>query len=210
MPINVNQACTEIASDAMQFSVNSSLQYQHPCSQSLWLFVLFMFLRQLAKQKSIQSHQYKIWGNQHRVFHWVTGWPHFFNGEGVCQKEMEKFELKLYTQSSCKSSVAKQYKSAISDHVIQTNHNIKWDSAKVMSLNLIKPPDGWRRPFGFVGKKKKHSKQRWGGIQIKQHLWSTSSLPPPTVLVSSSYKRLMLSGKGCQSEEAASLAVKLN
>ena len=59
-------------------------------------------------QKSVQSHQCKIWGNQHMGFH---RWPHFFDGGGA---------------------------------------------------------------------------------------------------PSSSYKRTMLSGQGCQSEEAASLAVKLN
>ena len=47
------------------------------------------------------------------------------------QKEVEKFELKPYTCSSRKSSVAEQHKSAITDHVVLTNHNIKWDVAKV-------------------------------------------------------------------------------
>ena len=51
------------------------------------------------------------------------------------QKEVEKFELKPYTRSSRKSSVAEQHKSAITDHVVQTNHNIKWESAKGMPVN---------------------------------------------------------------------------
>ena len=48
------------------------------------------------------------------------------------QKEVEKFELKPHTQSSHKSSVAEQHKSTITDHVVLTNHNIKWDAAKVI------------------------------------------------------------------------------
>ena len=44
------------------------------------------------------------------------------------QKEVEKFELKPYTWSSRKSSVAEQHKT-ITDHVVLINHNINWDAA---------------------------------------------------------------------------------
>ncbi|XP_072014846.1 uncharacterized protein [Amphiura filiformis] len=48
------------------------------------------------------------------------------------QKEVQKFELKQYTRATCKSSIADQHKSAITDHVVGTNHNIEWDQAKVI------------------------------------------------------------------------------
>ena len=88
------------------------------------------------------------------------------------QKEVVKFELKPYKRSSRKSSVAEQHKSAITDHVVLTNHNIKWDAA---SHWLWIWQDQKMGQGGHLDsqKRKEHSKQRRGGIQIEQHLWST-------------------------------------
>ena len=42
----------------------------------------------------------------------------------------------------------------ITDYVVQTNHNIKWNSEKVINSDQTRPPDGSREPVGFVGKKR--------------------------------------------------------
>ena len=70
------------------------------------------------------------------------------------QKEVEKFELKPYTPSSRKSSVAEQHKSAITDHVGLTNHNIKWDAAKVIDSESDKTTRGVKEAIWIRGKGK--------------------------------------------------------
>ena len=72
------------------------------------------------------------------------------------QKEVEKFELKPYTRSSRKSSVAEQHKSAITDHVVQTNHNIKWDAAKVIDSESDKTPR-WVKEAIWIRRKGKNT-----------------------------------------------------
>ena len=86
------------------------------------------------------------------------------------QKEVEKFEFKPYMRSSRKSSVAEQHKSAITNHVVLTNHNIKWDAAKVIDSESDKTTR-WVKEAIWI--RRKGNKQRRGGIQIEQHLWST-------------------------------------
>ena len=58
-------------------------------------------------------------------------------------------------------------------------------------------------------KRKEHSKQRRGGIQIEQRFWSTF----PHHALNGSFQQLQkddVEWKGWQSEEAVSLAVKRN
>ena len=95
-----------------------------------------------------------------------------------------------------KSSVAEQHKSAITDHVVLTNHNIKWDAAKVIDSESDKTTI-WVKEAILIRRK---------GNDIFDQLFHTT----PSTAAFSSYKRTMLSGQGCQSEEAASLAVKSN
>ena len=52
---------------------------------------------------------------------------------GEHRKDVEELEKTLvFTRSSRKSSQADIHKSAITDHVAQQNHLIKWDKAKMV------------------------------------------------------------------------------
>ena len=54
------------------------------------------------------------------------------------QKEVKKFEQKPFTRSTRKESTTEQHKSAITDHVADTNHNIAWDDAKIIDRETDK------------------------------------------------------------------------
>ena len=125
------------------------------------------------------------------------------------QKEVEKFELKQYTRSSRKSSVAEQHKSAITDHIVQTNHNIKWDAAKVVDSESDKTPR-WVKEAIWIRRKGKNTLNKDEGTYKLSNIFDQLFHTTPSTAAFSSYKRTMLSGQGCQSEEAASLAVKRN
>ncbi|XP_070579089.1 uncharacterized protein [Ptychodera flava] len=65
------------------------------------------------------------------------------------QKEVQKFESKQYTRSTRKSSMTDQHKSAITDHVVATNHNIAWEEANIVDRESDKTTNGSRKPFGL-------------------------------------------------------------
>ena len=125
------------------------------------------------------------------------------------QKELEKFELNLYTRSSRKSSVAEQHKSAITDHVVLTNHNIKWDAAKVIDTESDKTTR-WVKEVIWIRRKGKNILNKDEGAYKLSNIFDQLIHTTPSTAASSSYKRTMLSGQGCQSEKTASLAVKCN
>ena len=60
----------------------------------------------------------------------------FFQTPEGCNKELHKDVLTLadvkYTRGNRKASSTEQHKSAITDHVVQENHIIKWDEAKIL------------------------------------------------------------------------------
>ena len=64
---------------------------------------------------------------------------------------------------------------------------------------------GW----GRGGKQGKNTLNKDGGAYKLSNMFDQFIHTMPSTAASSSYKRTMLSGKGCQSEEAASIAVKL-
>ena len=128
------------------------------------------------------------------------------------QKELEKFELKPYTGSSHKSSVADQHKSAITaiaDQVALTYHNIQWDVAKVTDSESDKTTR-WVTEAIWIRRKGKNNLNTDKGAYKLSNIFDQFNLTTPSSAASSSYKRTMLSGKGCQSEVATSLAEKHN
>ena len=68
------------------------------------------------------------------------------------QKEVEKFELKPYTRSSRKSSVAEQHNTnqLLQITLFKPITTLSGMRQKLLTLNLTRPPDGSRRPFGFA------------------------------------------------------------
>ena len=49
------------------------------------------------------------------------------------KKDVQDHEkMKAYTRNSRKESMSERHKSAITDHVLQENHTIKWDKAKMV------------------------------------------------------------------------------
>ena len=59
-------------------------------------------------------------------------------------------------------------------------------------------------------KRKEHSLNKDEGAYKLSNIFDQLFHTTPSMAAFSSYKRMMLSGQGCQSEEAASLAVKRN
>ena len=100
-------------------------------------------------------------------------------------KEVEKFELKPYTRSARKSSVAEQHKSAITDHVVLTNHN----AAKVIDFESDKTTR-WVKEAIWIRRKGKNTlnKDKGGGHTN----WATSlinfSTPRPQRQLSAATK----------------------
>ena len=77
-----------------------------------------------------------------------------------------------HTRFSRKSSVAEQHKSAITDHVVLTNHNIKWDAAKVIDSESDKTTR-WVKEAIWIRRKGKNTLNKDEGaykLSIFEHL----------------------------------------
>ena len=62
------------------------------------------------------------------------------------KKEVEDLEkVMVYTRSSRKDSQTEKHKSAITDHVAQENHVIKWDKARMVERER---ETGWPEELG--------------------------------------------------------------
>ena len=103
------------------------------------------------------------------------------------QKEVEKFELKPYRRSSCKYSVAEQHKSAITDHVVLTNHNIKWYVAKVIDSESDKTTRLVKEAI-WISKKGKNTLNKDEGAYKLSNIFDQLIQTTPSTAASSSYK----------------------
>ena len=123
------------------------------------------------------------------------------------QREVQKLESMPYTRSTRKTSVTEQHKSAITDHVAATNHTINWEEAKVID----REPDKctrWLKEAIWIRKKGKQTLNKDEGAYKLHNIYDQLILTTPTKATSPTYKGAVMSGLGCQSDEAARVAVK--
>ena len=123
------------------------------------------------------------------------------------QKEVQKLETLHYTRSTRKASVTEQHKSAITDHVAATNHSINWEESKVIDRESHKCTR-WLKEAIWIRRKGKQTLNKDEGAYKLHNIYDQLILATPSTVASSTYKRTVSSGLGCQSDEAASLAVK--
>ena len=119
------------------------------------------------------------------------------------QTDVEKFETKPYTRSTRTISVTETHRSAITDHVAQTNHSIDWDSSKVIARESDKTTR-WIKEAVWIRRKGKDIINKDEGAYKLHHIFDQLITP---VAVSTTKQKNVL---GCQSEEASSLEVKCN
>ena len=104
--------------------------------------------------------------------------------------------------------MTEQHKSAITDHVAATNHTINWEEAKVIDRepdrNVL---DGSKKPFGYLKKGKQTLNQDEGAYKL-HNTYNQLILTTPTKATPPICKGAVMSGLGCQSDEAARVAVK--
>ena len=112
------------------------------------------------------------------------------------QKEVQKFELKQYTRATRKSSTTEQHKSAITDHVVGTNHNIEWDQAKVIDRESDKTTR-WLKEAIWIRRRGDNILNKDEGAYKLHNIFDQLITTPPMAFA----KRTVSSGMGCQSEE---------
>ena len=119
--------------------------------------------------------------------------------------------LRPYTRSTRSSSVTEQHKSAITDHVAATNHTIKWDNASVIDREPDKTTR-WLREAIWIRRRGMNTLNKDDGAYKLQNIYDQLVQATPTTpsTTKRGYKRQMNIGQSCQSDEAASLAVKRN
>ncbi|XP_070537052.1 uncharacterized protein [Ptychodera flava] len=125
------------------------------------------------------------------------------------QKEVQKFESKQYTRSTRKSSMTDQHKSAITDHVVATNHNIAWEEANIVDRESDKTTR-WIKEAIWIRRRGENILNKDEGAYKLHNIFDQLIHTTPSTAADSSCKRSRLYGLSCQSEEAARLAVKRN
>ena len=123
------------------------------------------------------------------------------------QKEVKKLESLHYTRSTRKASVSEQHKSAITDHVVATNHSINWEDAKVIDREADKCTR-WLKESIWIRRRGQQTLNKYEGAYKLHNIFDQLILATPSTGNSLTHKGAVSSGLGCQSDEAASLAVK--
>ena len=126
--------------------------------------------------------------------------------------EVEKFEDKnpQYTRATRTSSITDHHKSAVTDHVADTNHQIDWDAATVIDRASDRT-SRWIREAIWIRRRGNDILNKDEGAYKLQNIYDNIVQATPTTPSTSrkkGYKRQCSSGQSCQSDEAASLAVK--
>ena len=85
------------------------------------------------------------------------------------QDEAKEASTKHFTRAHRKASVSSQSKSAITDHVAATNHNIIWDESKILTKESHRSRR-WIKELIHVIKERKHHERRYGQLQSAKDL----------------------------------------
>ena len=123
------------------------------------------------------------------------------------KKDVKKFEDKPYTRAARAESTSEQHKSAITDHVVETNHSIEWDSAKVIDRESDKTTR-WLKEAIWIRRRGDNVMNRDEGA-YKLNTIFDQLITTPTTAVSKVNRTVTKSRrKGCQSDESDSLSLK--
>ena len=130
------------------------------------------------------------------------------------KKDVSKFEKKPYTRSTRKDSTADQHKSAITDHVAATNHAINWTEAKTIDRESDKTTRWIKEAIWIRRRGERKTLNKDEGAYTLHNIYDqlVGATPSTTVLAFGNGKSKIPVAKrqSCQSDEAASLAVKRN
>ena len=126
----------------------------------------------------------------------------------IKRKPKQKVDSKPFTRANRKLSTKEQYKSAITEHVAETNHHIAWDKGAVIDRESNKTVR-WLKEAIWIRRRGDKTLNKdegaYGLHSIYDQLLST-----PSTSTTNGYKKPVCRGQSCQSEEATRLVVKRN
>ena len=114
------------------------------------------------------------------------------------QKDVEKFERKPYTRAARADSTTELQKSAITDHVVDTNHSIEWDNAKIIDRESDKTTRWLKEAIWIKRRGNKTINRDEGAYKLNSIFDQLITTPSPTVTNVNKKTVASVRGMGCQ------------
>ena len=111
---------------------------------------------------------------------------------------MEKFERKPYTRAARADSTTELQKSAITDHVVDTNHSIEWDNAKIIDRESDKTTRWLKEAIWIKRRGNKTINRDEGAYKLNSIFDQLITMPSPTVTNVNKKTVASVRGMGCQ------------